>query len=173
MVDDTPEPPPPARGREGRGLRIALVVSLALNLLIVAALASMVLTHGHVPRSGQTRTGTVDIGRFTAALTDADRRAIRQEYVLRADRLRGARGAAAAELQQLVSALRADPFDPAAIAAVMAEQRARLHAGMETGQALLLDRIAAMTPAERAAYADRLESGAEHGRPAQRRGRRD
>ena len=54
--------------------------------------------------------------------------------------------------------LRADPYDAAAVEALMARQSERARERLELGQRVLAKRLAAMSPAERAAYADRLES---------------
>jgi hypothetical protein len=59
--------------------------------------------------------------------------------------------------------LRADPFDAEALRNVVANQGDRMAARLALGQDLILARIAAMTPAERAAFADRLERRLERG----------
>ena len=67
------------------------------------------------------------------------------------------------------------PFDPAAVAARMSEQREGFRDRLELGQRLLLDHLATMSDAERAAYADRLEARIEdyRARRAERTGDRD
>lgn len=47
-------------------------------------------------------------------------------------------------------------------------QRQRADQGFQMGQALLLDRIAAMTPEDRTAFAERLENGPKRSRDERR-----
>ena len=53
--------------------------------------------------------------------------------------------------------LRAVPFDPDRVAERMREQRQGFAARFEMGQEVLIAHLAAMSDADRAAYADRLE----------------
>ncbi len=64
-----------------------------------------------------------------------------------------------ADFDTLLTALRADPFDPAALDAALetiAERNADL---LETGRGLVAERLKAMDAAARADFADRLEKG--------------
>ena len=74
------------------------------------------------------------------------------------------REAAKAEFDTLLDALRADPFDLAAVNTAMSSIVARNAGRLAKGQDLLSDRIAAMDPADRLAFADRLEDALRHGR---------
>jgi hypothetical protein len=53
--------------------------------------------------------------------------------------------------------LRADPFQPERVRALLKRQSAAAARGREIGQDLLVARLAEMSAAERAAFADRLE----------------
>lgn len=157
----TPEPVPPVPpagasggGKPGKGLRIALGLSLALNLLVAGLVAGAVLRDGG-PRERMVR--DLDFGPFTEALSPNDRDELRRDFVQRAPDLRGMRQAMQADLETFLAALRTEPFDPAALAQVLASQQGRMARRVELGQELLLDRLTAMDPAERAAFADRLE----------------
>lgn len=134
-------------------LRWVLVISLALNLLVLGLLGSWWLKWGlhgghHPPRVEHAG------GPLTRALSHEDRRAIgRDMHAAYRDRgeNRGARIVMLAEL------IRAEPFDRAAVMAQLTAQRDALNERLSLGQSLLLDRLDQMDTAERAAYADRLE----------------
>lgn len=159
------ESPNPAKG-----LRRALYVSVAINLLVVGTVGGMLVAHGF--RGGHAERGP-GFGRYTAALSPEDRAALREAYRARMVGLRGGVDGASghpgprarfqAERAELLTALRANPFDPDVVAAVFERQKSRMTSGMELGQALLLQRISAMSPTERAAFAARLEAGTERG----------
>lgn len=150
-----PEAVPPVGGaKAGKGVRIALGLSLAFNLLVVGLVAGAVLRDGG-PRDRMVR--DLDFGPFTEALSPRDRDELRRAYVQRAPDLRGARQEMRTDLQAFLAALRAEPFDPAALAQVMENQQGRMARRIELGQDLLLERLAAMDPQARAEFADRLE----------------
>lgn len=150
----------PEQGRPGRGWRIALIVSLALNLLVAGVIGGWVLRHGigpqrtHMPHFARlAQLG----GPLTHALDAEGRAAVAAR--LRAERgTREARQAALREgLTALLADLRAEPFDPNAVAARLDAQRAQVAGRFEAGHAALVAHLAGMNAAERAAYADRLE----------------
>jgi Spy/CpxP family protein refolding chaperone len=87
--------------------------------------------------------------------------------------VRGMRRDMRAEMGQLVQALRSAPFDEAALRKAIAVQDARGRARLELGQRLLADRLVAMTPGERDAFATRLEQIMERGRQKRRGGSGD
>lgn len=146
----------------GRWARILLVASLALNLLIVGAVAGAMLSGGKW-RAGPPGAEAV-IGPLTRALDAEDRRAIGRE-IRRAWRdgelLRGRHDEA---FEGLIADLTATPFDPAAVEARLAAIRGVIQERLSLGQALLIERLTAMDPAGRAAYADRLREAMRHHR---------
>lgn len=149
----TPEPAPTARG--GRWITWALVASLALNLFIVAAVAGVALRHHREVRD-------VGFGPFTEALTREDRAALRDAFMAAAPGFRDRRREAAEDIAGLAAALRADPWDAAAVEALLARQGARAEERFALGRKIFLDRLGQMTPEERAALADRIEGMARH-----------
>jgi uncharacterized membrane protein len=162
MAPETPAPPPPGpppvppTGPGGpRWIKIALAVSVALNLAIAGLVAGAWLRDG--PGHGLPR--DMSFGPFTEALSDSDRRALRRTLGERAHGFREARQEMQADLQTLLSSLRADPFDPAAAEAALAAIAGRASARLELGRDLIAERILAMSDAERQAFADRLERG--------------
>ncbi|AWB47946.1 hypothetical protein HYN69_04925 [Gemmobacter aquarius] len=149
-----------AEVRNGKGVRIALAISVALNLLVIGLVAGAVLRDGG-PRG---RMGNdLALGPFTEALAPADRAALRQEFMQRMPEMRDARRQMRADFKGLLLALRAEPFDVAAVRGLIAGQSERMAGRLAVGQDLLVGRIEAMTPEARAAFADRLEEGLRRG----------
>lgn len=140
--------------RSGKGLRIALAVSVALNLLILGLVAGAVLRDGG-PRGRMM--GDVAFGPFTEALAPEDRAALRRDFVQRMPGMRDMRRQMRTDFAGLLAALRAEPFDMEAVRGLIAGQSDRMAERLALGQDLLVARIGAMTPAERVAFADRLE----------------
>lgn len=141
-----------------RWMRGLLLASLAVNLLGLGAVVGAALTDGK-------RWHGVDghAGHMVRALNDEDRRALREQ--MRAARAEGREGREAhrAALRDLLAELRATPFDAAAVEARLAAVRGHFMDRLERGQTLLAQRFAEMSPAERSAYADRLEAALRRG----------
>lgn len=141
-----------------RGLpwgRIVLIASLALNLLIVGLVAGALLRHHGF--DGRPPLRDLGYGPFGAALSPEDRHELGRRMGDRAGDLRNNRQDLRRQFAEMLAALRAQPFDAAALAALVEQQKIILAERQAIGQALLLERIAAMSDAERAAFADRLE----------------
>ncbi len=73
-------------------------------------------------------------------------------------------------LPNLCRALRAEPFDPAALDRAVDALRNRGEQRIALGQRLMMERIAQMSPDERRAFADRLDEALSRG---PRRDKRD
>lgn len=138
--------------RPSRLWRGVLVVSLALNLAVVGVVGGAMVAG----RFGDHPSPRIDfgVGPLARALPDDERRAIgralRQDSSLRGHDFRGQMAAVAA-------ALRADPYDPAVTEALIAQQAERLSRVQAQARMAVLDRIAAMSPERRHAFADRLD----------------
>jgi len=150
----------------GRGLKLALVLSLAANLLVVGLVAGAGLSrlHGHDyhhPPGGE----PVDYGPYARALSPAGRDKLRAAFRDRRPEFRANREALRAGFGELLAALRATPYDPARAAAVLEAQQGRVEAQTALVRGLLLDHLASLSDAERAAFADRLEDVLRHGPP--------
>ena len=145
-------------GRHGLPwLRIVLVVSLALNLLVVGMVAGAWLRHD---RSDAVRHGSLrdlGYGPFGEALSVEDRRDLARDLTGKARDLQANRSRIRQEFQAMLDALRTSPFDAETFEAVTTRQQERLAERQAIGRRVLLDRIEAMTDAERSVYADRLE----------------
>ena len=163
-----PGPEPQVPPRPTGWTRGLLIVSLTLNLIIVGIIGGAALRHsGSGARPADVR--ELSFGPFTAALSPEDRAELRRSFLTGGHDLRGMRHGARAEFEELFLALRAEPFQLEAVAAVMQRQAARLTEGIGLGQDLLLQRIGQMTAEERAGFADRLEQSVRRG-PGRRDG---
>lgn len=140
-----------------RRWKIVLGLSLAMNLLFVGLIAGAVWRNGgEGPRSFK---GGPELQSYAApyvrALPRAERRALHQS--IRAAHPRLGREARRAVYAQMLAALRADPFDAAAIQTILDEQRTAILGLQEAAQTQWMRAISDMTPEARAAYADRLQ----------------
>lgn len=148
--------------RPPRWQRWLLITSLALNL----AVAGVVI--GAFVRGGPDghREGRVDLtlGPVVDALPDTDRRALRRAIMSSGRLGPESRRALRADFDQVLDLLRAPEFDEAALSEVLSRQRGRVAEVQDAALDALLDRISAMDPATRAAFADRLENRLSSGR---------
>jgi len=138
--------------------RIVLVVSLALNLAVVGLIGGAMLRGPHAGGPGGGPVRDLGFGLFTEALTPPDKKLLREQFLDRSPGLRLERRAMRDDLDAILAALRADPFDPAALDAVLAAQNARLSARLDLGQTLIRDFLVDLSPEARQAFADRLEA---------------
>lgn len=149
---------PPVRGN--RGLRIALAISVALNLAVAGLVIGVVLKGPPMPPMAVRDLG---FGPFAGALTDDDRRVLRDAFLARKPDLRAERRAMRADLAAVSGALRADPFVPEVLQAALERGAARTVDLLKVGQGLLLDHVLSMTPEARHALADRLDAAMARG----------
>ena len=161
-----PETGPQNGPRMSRKLKALLIGSLALNLVVVGLFIGAAFKHG-----GPT-------GRYehsdalVRSLEQDDRRAIGKAVREAQGGGRKAFWAAQKEtLKAVAVALRAEPFDAAALEAALARKSAHLHKSRDAAEAAMLERFVAMSPAARAELADRLEAALERG--PRMRSRRD
>lgn len=139
-------------------LKVVLAVSLGLNLLIAGAVVGAKMSgfrSDRVDDKGE-RLG-FSVGPYGRALTKEDRREMRKAFVKRAPELRQDRRAMRGFGQDLVAALRQQPFDGDAITTILTKQLELAGDMQAVGKDVLAERISAMTPEARLAFADRLE----------------
>jgi uncharacterized membrane protein len=158
-MSDTMVAKAPIQKDGGKGLRIALAVSVALNL----AVAGMTVGSFIHDRGGPAGVRELGFGPFTEALSREDRASLRQSLVSKLPEMRQARHEVMQDSQDLLTALRAEPFVEANLTAVMEAQRDRMAQRLEIGQGLMRDLLLAMRPEARRAFADRLDSRLHHG----------
>lgn len=140
----------------GKGLRIALAVSVALNLA-VAGMAAGAFFHGGGPGGHGGDVRELGFGPFTDALSRADRDSLRASFLAKMPDIRAARQAMRTDQQNLLAALRAEPFDQTQLESALAAQSARTAAQLAMGQGLMKDLLIGMTSAQRRDFAARLE----------------
>lgn len=143
-----------------RWIKIALALSLAANLLIVGLGAGM-MTHFRLS-GGPPRVADAG-GAYTSALSPRDRRQIGQQLTEHYQETRKGREAVLGEYRQMLRVLKAEPFDRAAAEQVLKRQSSIADQRRKAGETALLDRLEAMTPEERAAFVERLETGLTRG----------
>ena len=150
-MTDTPSKRP-------RWLYPALFLSLAANLLVVGIVVGWMVSPGGGKRSdfGQAR-GLVGEP-FLRALPDTERRELIRDAMNEAPRIRESRENLRTRVDAFLSALRADPYDPEAVAALLQQQRDIALRRQDIGEQLLLKRLTLMTNDQRAAYAEALEA---------------
>lgn len=129
-------------------LKLALVLSLALNVLVVGML------WGVMTRT--TQQGSL-VRSAVAALPAQDRRELRRATgaILREARRQSESGTGTP--QQMLAALRADDFDPEAFSDALRQAQDRLLRMSTQMHDQLLEKVSAMSREERHAYADSFE----------------
>ncbi len=134
--------------------RIVLVLSLALNLAVVGLVAGFALRDG---KNGPPRGVELSLGPIGQALTPDDRQAImrslRDNREVRAPRGDGARGG----IEVVLVVLNTEPFDPDAFLESLKQPDTRQAKLREALREALTLRVTEMSPAERAAFRDRLQ----------------
>lgn len=164
MTNDT-APPPPLVDKPAdkphvspRMLRLALGISVALNLLVAGVgLGSLFHAGGRDGRPEMTR--DLAFGPFAESLRPEERRALRDYLQARAPELRSAASQRGRDITAVQAALRAAPFDPAAFTAAIDAMRGRLEGQLTLGFDGLKEVVMTMPEAERRALADRLDRG--------------
>lgn len=146
----TPPKPPFRWGR------VVLFVSLALNLAVVGIVGGAVLGR-FGPDRHDIAARDVGFGLFNDALSQDDRKALRGAYMQARPNIRAERQKMRDDLQTILAALRADPFDVDVLRQALDTGAARMAARQAQGQTVVLDYLEKMSNAERAELADRLE----------------
>ncbi|MCH8465287.1 MAG: periplasmic heavy metal sensor [Roseinatronobacter sp.] len=137
-------------------LKLALVLSVVLNFLAIGVIWGMASRAGP---SGALLRASV------AALPAPERRALRRESgeIWRA--ARHEEQSAAAARSQMIAALQAEEFDPAAFSSALRQGQERLLRISNKMHDQLLNTVSAMTVQERRAYAQALQERLAKGNP--------
>ncbi len=141
-----------------RWMRIALIVSLALNLAVAGLVAGAMLHGPFGGRDGRPEIRRLGLGPFADALAEPDLAALGEAVRREEGSFRARRDAMRSDFDAFLAALRAAPYDHAEVARLIASQQERVVESQRLARALLLERIEAMGPEERAAYADALDA---------------
>lgn len=152
MSDQTPQPRAPMR----RSLRVVLFASLAVNLIVLGLAAGAIFGN---KKGGDRPPRDADfMGAYTRALPEDDRRAIGRA-IRDHHRTSGiTRETARRDFRQMLQLIRTSPFDAEAMKDKMTAQAQSAYERRETALMIWLDRVAAMSDAERQDYADQIEA---------------
>ncbi len=165
-MTETPNIPLGRPAVSRRGVRWALIVSLAVNLG-VAGMALGAFLHDGPGRRGD-MIHDLGFGPFDQALRPQDRDALKAAMGAKAGDLRASRAEVAQDAVAIVAALRLQPFDPSALDAALTGQQSHLSARMKLGGAALRDFLTGLSQQDRLDFADRMERHMLHGRDAAR-----
>lgn len=135
-----------------RILRILLVLSVTLNLIVIGIIAGAALRDPPRPHPDR---GPA-FGMFDRALTEDDRKALREAFRRDAPDFGDEWQKMQADLGDLLTVLRTEPYDTARVEEIFARQLERGQQMAGLGQRLMVERLAGMTAAERGDFADRL-----------------
>ncbi len=150
---------------EGKALKIAFIISLALNVMILGVIGGGLLNGKRpAPMGGY----DVSLGEFGKALSRDDRAKIREDLRANPSFRLPPRGAREESVRAFISAMRAEPFDVGVIEDLFAAQRDRGASAMQAGQEALIKRLVEMDAQERNAFADRVEQIATRGKQGDR-----
>lgn len=150
--------PNAAPAKTPRWIKIALGVSLALNLAVVGMIAGAAVRQGD-GGGGPRSSGFGAYGLpYMIALPRAERRAVVR--AIKSDQQAGLpdRAARRALYQEVLAALRAEPFDAGALTQALGQQTETTIAVQKVAQGAWLEVVSGMTHAERTAYAADVEA---------------
>jgi uncharacterized membrane protein len=137
-------------------MKLLLAVSLAINLGVLGMLGGAAL-RGAGDR-GRPDVRDIGFGPFTDALSPQDRQELRRAFLQDGGNPRAMRQMMRAEVGTLLQVLRTEPLQEAELRAAFNRLRQRGQERLDLGQRLLADHIIAMSPDDRARFADRLEA---------------
>ena len=157
-MTDTPKGPAGPVPPSGipRWMKLLLAVSLAINLGVLGMLGGAAL-RGAGDR-GRPDVRDIGFGPFTDALSPRDRQELRRAFLQDGGNPRAMRQMMRTEVGTLLQALRTEPLQEAELRAAFNRLRQRGQERQDLGQRLLADHIIAMSPDDRARFADRLEA---------------
>lgn len=135
-----------------RTLRILLVLSVTLNLVVIGIVAGAALRDPPRPHPDR---GPA-FGMFDRALTEDDRKALREAFRREAPDFRDDWQKMQGDLGDLLTVLRSEPYDAERVEEIFARQLERGQQMAGLGQRLMVERLAGMTATERHDFADRL-----------------
>jgi uncharacterized membrane protein len=149
-----------------RWIKVAFVLSLGLNVLILGLVGGVFL-RGGPPEHVRVERDISALGLrvYFRALDEKGREEIRANVQQRKENIKAGRGVFREHLKALAGALTAEPYDHAAVAEVLSLQAGVVSNNIGVGQKVLLNQIENMTPAERKAFASGLRKPVKRRRP--------
>lgn len=134
-------------------VRVLLVVSLALNLLVIGAVAGFAIKGGPIRHAGMPPMAEGGFGLFTRALSKEDRRAIGREIRQKGRENGWDRQAQRQAMRRMLTLLEARPFDAQAFNTEMQTVVESVQGRLSDASGALVARLTQMSDAERASYA--------------------
>lgn len=171
MTANTPNEKTPGEDgapRRRRWVQVLLVASLTLNVLVLSVIAGAVVRGGHdgrdhrdyrkSPSAERTMMREGGLAPLYDAMTPEARARLADALRAEGGGVRPDKAALTADFHDFVDALRNEPFDAAALSAVLETQHDRAQTRIVASRSILVAQIAAMSPEERAAFADALQA---------------
>lgn len=147
-----------------RGLKLLLGLSLALNLLVVGLVAGAVVRHDGFPDRGRKAPALSAFGApYMQALPRQQRREVLRQIRSQAGDELPDRPARRAMFAEVLGALRAQPFDKAALTQMVERQAEITVTVQRAAQSAWVELVADMSDAERLDYAFAVEEALRRG----------
>lgn len=141
-----------------RWSRIVLVASLALNLAVLGVVGGAILRwDAGMDRARALQVRDFGFGPFIGAFDTKERRALGREFRRSTGDPKVARQEIETMFQDMLEALRAEPFEAVRFEALLLKQQRDFSERQKIGAELVVDQIATMPSEARMAYAERLE----------------
>ena len=165
MSDMTPQTDSGSAPKQRRWLGPAFLASVALNIFLIALIATPLVFHGWPgPHDGGFRESGSRHGIFAALreLPPEDRKMLRQSMRDSFREMRPFLRKAGSGRKALADAIGADPFDPDKVRAAMAGIDAPMDEVRRIGQASFIDTLEKMTPEQRRHVAEKIGEERHH-----------
>lgn len=137
-------------------MKMLLIASLAINVLVAGMAVGDRLGGGRDRASRPSMPPDMALGPLGSAFSREDRAAMLAEAEKAGADLGMMRDNLRQDMQGLLAALTVTLWDPELVRQALRDMRARTDRREELGEKVMLDRLSAMSGAERQAYADRL-----------------
>ncbi|NQW14887.1 MAG: periplasmic heavy metal sensor [Rhodobacter sp.] len=148
--------PEHSKTRKWRWYQYLLVLSLGANLLVVGLVGGVVLRGAPEHIREFRAANALGLRAYIRALDDESKQALIQAIAKNNDSESIGKPAIYAHLKELSAALTVQPYDSAAVAAVLARHGQVISGNVAVGHGILMYRIDAMTPEQRVEFATRL-----------------
>jgi len=143
--------------------KVIFVLSLALNVAIVGVVIGTTWRFQDKPPR-PTFTVSESSSIYLRALDKTHRRELARKLRRADGKLKNVRAEITQWFEQAITVLRTEPFDSDAFEQVMQAHSNRAEMRMQEARSILLKHLIALSAAERAAYADRLEQALRGGK---------
>ncbi|RMH48675.1 MAG: periplasmic heavy metal sensor [Alphaproteobacteria bacterium] len=137
-----------------RRLRIALAVSLAVNLLVIGTLAGLLLRHG--PPRGPDTFPVFGLRHVLRSLPEEDRAPLREAATALQAEIAPLRAQLRADRDRMAELIRTEPFDAEALRALLARQQDRLDKAAAIAADRIVATLAGLSPEARARFAEAI-----------------